>query len=113
MRIINKLLLDEFRAQAECELCGRQLRHPAEPHHIHTRGAGQLDIEVNLIALGGFDDCKCHEKAQNGIIPLRCVLAVVALRTGWTPEAIVDEVHRLRRATRDGNEPRRPGVRNG
>lgn len=82
MKIVNPELLAEFRHGGRCEYCHKQCKL-LEPHHIFTRGAGQLDIRVNLIALGstrGFPQCDCHPSAHSGEITRNDFLIAVAHR---------------------------------
>jgi len=50
-RIVNKTLL-EFVSSLPCSVCRK---HPSDPHHIKTRGAGGGDILDNLMPL-----CRKH-----------------------------------------------------
>jgi len=59
--------------------------------HIHSRGAGRVDIRGNLIALGGAFDCNCHGLTHDGKIGREELLLLTALREGLTVESIVDE----------------------
>ena len=106
MKVEDEGLLDEFRQKRFCERCQTPLRYQAHPHHIHSRGAGRVDIRGNLIALGGAFDCNCHGLTHDGKIGREELLLLTALREGLTVESIVDEVHRLRRLDKDGREPR-------
>ena len=80
MRIVDEQMLQRFRTAPRCEIC-RKVKL-IEPHHIHTRGAGRLDISCNLISL-----CReCHSCIDNAHGKAMC-LAYVAKREG---HAIVD-----------------------
>ena len=99
-RIVNKPLLDEFRAQTRCEWCGRTVAQ-CEPHHIFCRGMGggaRLDIRENLVALCGPFAGNCH-----GLAPRhrQYMLRLAAMREGTTPEAIVAKIWRLRRTPKE------------
>jgi hypothetical protein len=101
LKIIDEILLDEFRGPGRCEYCGKMVKN-TEPHHLWTRGFGggsRLDIRINIIALcstfAGGDSC--HHKAHNGRIKRQELLAIVAAREGVTPEWIEEEIYRLRR----------------
>lgn len=96
MKVVNKALLAEFRTAGACEYCKRPCR-AREPHHLFTRGAGQLDIRINLIALGSAFQCTCHRERHDGNI-LHCdMLAVVAARENVLQDHITDVIHLLRR----------------
>ncbi len=110
MRVVDEDCLKLFREKPRCELCGRALYARAHPHHIHSRGAGRLDIPINLISLGGYVDCNCHGAAHAGKVTRDALQAIAARREGVTVEAAIDEVHRIRRADKNGEEPRRRGI---
>ncbi len=103
MRIINPACVAAFSGLARCEWCKRPAWGGTQAHHIHSRGAGQLDIRINLIGL-----CvECHHAVHNtGEITRFDLLAVVAVRERWNQDAIVAEVHRLRRCDKWGRERR-------
>ncbi len=94
MRIVNEDLLIEFRRKIRCEYCKELYRTGLDPHHISSRGAGRLDLPINIVAL-----CrKCHTSSHAGKSPLRSeLLAIVAEREHCTVEWIRDEIHRLLR----------------
>ena len=94
MIITNELLLDEFRAKVECAWCGRRTLQGCHPHHIFSRGAGRLDVRINIVNL-----CwRCHFDHHNGLRPLRCdLLAVVAARENVLQPDIKAVVYLLRR----------------
>jgi hypothetical protein len=55
-----------------------------------------LDIEINLIDLGGPWDCGCHRKAQSNEIDKEELYGKVAKRyPGETADSIWAEVNRL------------------
>jgi len=61
-------------------------------------GGGRLDIDLNLIALGGEFDCNCHGEHHAGNQPLRCdLLAIVAKREGCLQTDIERTIHAIRR----------------
>lgn len=105
MRIVNELLLRQFGGPGPCEFC-RKLVRRRECHHVYTRGAGRLDLRLNLIALcatfSGGDNC--HDAAHNGAI-MRCdLLAVVAAREGCNQVDIEAIVFLFRRLPRNPSE---------
>jgi len=94
MRIRNPELLEEFRYRPRCEWCGQPNRTGLDPHHLWTRGAGRLDIRINLIAL-----CRaCHQDVHSGVIARDDLLAKVSAREGFPPEEIAQEIYRLMRS---------------
>ena len=103
MRIIDEELLASFSGAGRCEFCGKasQQRHA---HHVHSRGSGRLDIAINIVSLCPM----CHADAHAGVTTRYEFLAIIAVREGIMQDAIVAEIHRLRRADKDGNEPKRP-----
>lgn len=96
MTITDKELLNEFRGAGPCGYCGRQCR-VREAHHVHTKGTGRLDIRINLIALGGPWECRCHRRFHDGSITREEMIEKVAEREGMTAEEIKNEIWRLRR----------------
>lgn len=118
MRIEDEPLLERFRNRLFCEGCGVALRWPAEPHHIFGKGHGgafRLDVEINLVALGGRFDCNCHRKYHDGggEAGREKFLARVAERTGRTVESIRSEIEGLqnRAATPEEKWARRKAKR--
>ena len=97
VRVVDDALLQWFRDAWRCEFCGHATKAPTHPHHIYSRGAGRLDIRINLIALGGAFCCNCHGLVHAGRIKREQLLKVVALRERTTPEVIEAEVFRIRR----------------
>lgn len=61
MQILNVALLHEYSLPGLCELCGKKCRQRAAHHHIR-RGQVRLDIPINLVSLGVWPACKCHEE---------------------------------------------------
>lgn len=100
LRIVDDALLQTFREKPRCEYCLRPTPNGCDPAHIFSRGAGRLDIPINLVALCR-SPCHTNNHAANSGNRLRPnrddLLLVVALREGLRVEDIVDEVHRLRR----------------
>lgn len=94
MKIIDPMLLDTFRSQCHCELCGR--RKAVQPHHLWSRGMGgssRLDIPENLIAL-----CRdCHDRAHAGLVRRRALQLLVADRESVSVDYLEETVYRLRR----------------
>jgi hypothetical protein len=103
MIIADNALLNTYRTAGYCESCGRHCKM-REPHHIFTKGAGQLDTPINLVALGRSTKfmCGCHSKGQGGRANRERFLEIVATREGTTPADIQDVVWLLRRL------PKRP-----
>jgi hypothetical protein len=101
--IKDEPLLATFRGR-RCEWCGKGR---SEPHHVFSRGAGRLDVRINLIALcaafTGGDNC--HASVHAGVITRSDLLAEVARREATTPEAIVAEIHRLRQLPKGSVAP--------
>lgn len=96
MRIIDEATLDLFRSKSHCEWCGRWTSRP-EPHHWIAKGMGggrRLDVPWNLIALCGPNPMGvgCHRLAEDGHIPRRALLAVIAKRERQPQEAIEAEL---------------------
>lgn len=91
-----KLIIPANRAAARsriaCEWCRAHTELVCA--HIYSRGAGWVDIPANLCGL-----CwRCHQHSHGGHEPTRDQLLVIAAgREGTTPEAITEEVHRIRR----------------
>jgi hypothetical protein len=98
MIIANNALLNTYRTAGYCESCGRHCKE-REPHHIFTKGAGQLDVPIVLIALGLSSKfyCTCHTMGQGGRANRERFLAIVAKREQTTPAAIEEVVWMLRR----------------
>lgn len=92
MRIINEKLLRTFAGAGQCAWCGRyvSVRHA---HHIHSKGAGRLDVCVNLVSLCPQD----HAGVHNGDLDRYDLLAVVAVREGLMQDEIEAVIHELRR----------------
>ena len=106
MRIVNQSILAQFRTPGRCEWC-RTACTAREPAHLFSRGAGRLDIAVNLVALGSTlaYQCPCHSDHHSGREPNRNdLLAIVAQRENVLQDDIVAAVHFLRAAPKDVTE---------
>ena len=79
MKIVCEELLDVFRQATSCGWCKRGTSG-ADPHHIFSRGAGRLDIRVNLIPLCRLchneDDMKKVKYSVRHYAHYRCYLRV-------------------------------------
>ncbi len=94
MRIVDEELLEKFRSKTTCEWCKKLFLSGLDPHHVHSKGAGRLDIQWNLIAL-----CRrCHSDVHDGRILRDDLLAVVAAREGVLQDEIRQKIWDLRRA---------------
>lgn len=105
MRIVDEVCIRRIREQAggRCEACGRDCRYKLTVHHIHSRGAGRVDIPENLIALGDVWDCNCHGKyhAASGVrreLMAITFLTIVAVREKTWPHLITEKVWLIRRS---------------
>lgn len=96
MRIIDESLLDIFRHKTKCHWCGLRT-DGCDPAHAFSRGAGRLDIAINLIAL-----CReCHTANHAGHI-MRCdLLAIIAVREGVLQPDIEAVVWWIRRQPKE------------
>lgn len=111
MKIINKPLLDAFRAShRSCEWCGKP--GPIEVHHLQSRGFGggtRLDISINLFAFGHAYTCNHHgayHAATLGTFGNReyvdeVIRSKVAYREKVTVEYIESEIARINRLDKD------------
>jgi hypothetical protein len=107
VKVIDPKLLKSVRLRP-CEVEGCEHPTPAESHHVYTRGAGQIDLPCNLIAL-----CHAHHYSHhyNGTPSTADLLAIVARREGVSVEDIQQTVWRYRRTGKDGKALRpEPGV---
>lgn len=92
MKVVDEALLDRFRLARRCEWCGRPTPG-CDPAHIHSRGAGRVDIAANLLAL-----CReCHNRSHTGKIHRLLMLVVAGHREAVLVSDIEEEVWRLRR----------------
>jgi hypothetical protein len=97
VKVIDRKLLARVRRRA-CEVC--DAAPPSEAHHLFTRGAGQLDLPINVVALCSFG---CHYRHHfSGTPSTADLLAIVARREGVSVEDIQQTVWRYRRAGKDG-----------
>ncbi len=97
MKIVDDGLLSQFRG-CLCEWC--RLRVYSEAAHIFSRGAGQVDIRENLVALCRF----CHDENHRGHEPMRDqLLMIAAKRENTTQDKIKREVWRIRRLPKDAD----------
>jgi hypothetical protein len=96
MKLVSEPTLALFRA-SWCEWC--QGRGPTDPHHLHHRGSGRIDVMFNLVGL-----CRtCHTSHHAGNPPSRPdLLELVAHREQTTVAAILDAVSYLRALGKDG-----------
>ena len=76
---------------SRCEFCSRF--RSVVGHHLHSRGAGRIDLPLNLIGLCA----ECHQAVHDGHILRADLLAVVAQREGLMQQDIEAEVYRIRR----------------
>lgn len=70
MKIVNPIKTAAMRVPGKCRFCGNWCQLLCG-HHIWSKGACQLDVGFNLIALG-FDphrDCPCHRQNHDGNEP--------------------------------------------
>jgi hypothetical protein len=101
MNVVDEKVLDRFRGPGKCEWCGH-LRKRLDAAHIFTRGAGRLDLPINLVGLCHW----CHVCHHNGATPTRAQLLVVAaIREGWPPDAMESCIHYLRDQLDKDGEP--------
>lgn len=110
MKIQNEAVLDRFRGPGICLWCRKPVTR-REPDHVFTRGAGQLDISINIAGLcAPFVGGACHAKRHGGSLPLRAkdgqdgLLERVAAREMVLAEDIVTVVHLFRRLPKDAPE---------
>jgi hypothetical protein len=95
MTIIDPALLKGFSGPGKCEHC-LVFDHRA-PHHVHTRGAGRLDVRINLVSLCVL----CHRKVHDGNIKRAALLAIVSKREGVPVDVIVQTLWDLRRQPKE------------
>ncbi len=75
MKLENDDALDFARGPGVCDWCKGRIAG-REPHHIFSKGAGQVDIKSNIAAI-----CRvCHTSVHFGEIDDNDILAVVAGR---------------------------------
>lgn len=91
MILKDETLLAMVKAEGRCCWCRRA--RPTDPHHVMTKGAGQVDIAGNLVPL-----CReCHTCLHDGNICDFDLLLMAALREGTTQDAIRETVWLIRR----------------
>lgn len=73
MLIVNKKVVQSIRSAGRCSWCGEPGNHV---HHLRSKGAGQLDVRINLALLCHV----CHGDAHAGALRRCDLLAVVAAR---------------------------------
>ncbi len=100
MRHIDEKVLASFRGPGKCLLCGT-FSPQRECHHVFSRGAGRLDVPINLAALGGAWSCQCHTRAQRYVITRTKVVEAVAYREGLDYSFVMDRVPWLRRQPKE------------
>jgi len=69
MMVVNRHLTRSFLRRGKCRFCGKGPINLVG-HHLFSKGAGQLDLSCNLIALGLEPwDCPCHTAHHDGNEP--------------------------------------------
>jgi hypothetical protein len=101
--IKDEKLLATFRTPGLCEICQVScLRR--EPHHLVRRGKGggtRLDIELNLVAVGGLFQCSCHDDIEQHRIPENKPFEVVAARYGMMVKQVQVRLWEIVRAPKE------------
>lgn len=105
MKLLNDGALQEFRGPGECSWCRMKVRN-REPHHIYSRGAGQVDHPWNIAALcavfsGGKN---CHHEVHQGNVDRSDLELMVAGREGIMQGHISHLVWAIRRLPK-GTDP--------
>ncbi len=100
MRHVDEKELAKWRGPGKCLLCGTWSPQ-REAHHVWTRGAGRLDIPINVCSLGGAWSCQCHSRSQCYTIPRKAVVEAVAYREGLDAEFVAERVPWLRRQPKE------------
>ncbi len=102
MRIISPETLDRFRGPGRCSWCGKSCS-TTEGHHWRSRGAGRLDIRINLLRLGSSltFECPCHGILQGKKEHEAKVIELIAIREKTTPEAVETVVNMLLRLPKE------------
>ena len=112
MRIVDPAMLGMFRLAHRCDFCGRATPHGCDPAHLFSRGAGRLDVRINLMSLcrGMFEGhyASCHEDQHAGLLTQADLLAKKAAILGCQQGDIRDAVQWLRRLDKDAS-PRQIG----
>jgi hypothetical protein len=96
----DEKVLAAFRGAGKCALCGTWSPQ-REAHHVHSRGAGRLDLPINLISLGGAWSCSCHYQAQRYLTARVRVIEAVAYREGLDAEFLARQVPWMRRQPKE------------
>lgn len=97
MKMNDPELRDLIRQAECCQWCFRF--RVSDVHHIYSKGAGQVDIRGNLIAL-----CRtCHNEYHAGHILRAHLLAMAAKRENTTQDKIRREVWRIRRLPKEAD----------
>lgn len=102
MKIVDDKTLDVARRRERCEWC-RSFCTP-QPHHVFTRGAGQLDVPFNIVALCFV----CHDRHHYSSLTGKgrkadkaAFLEKIAERDGWSSgEAVEVAIMGLKRAAK-------------
>lgn len=100
MIIENRNLRRKFSASGCCEHCHvwQSIRHCAHLFHSGIGGGSRLDVRINMLSLCWL----CHGKHHNGHEPsFKTLIGLIAKREGTTPDAIRDEIFRLRRLPKE------------
>ncbi len=100
MRHVDEKELAKHRGPGRCLLCGTWSPQ-REAHHVFSRGAGRLDVPINLCSLGGAWSCMCHCNTQCYTIPRKAVVEAVAFREGLDAEFVAQRVPWLRRQPKE------------
>ena len=106
MKIERPDLLREFRGPGRCELCDAMCSI-REAAHIFSKGAGQLDVRINLLALGSTTNfkCDCHSRSHYGDGATRQqMLQIVARREMCDPDDIQAVIYLLRRLPKEWSD---------
>ncbi len=100
MRYVDEAVLRLYRGPGRCALCGT-FSPQREAHHVFSRGAGRLDIPINLVSLGGAWSCQCHTFAQQYITARARVVEAAAFREGLDYPFVAERVPWLRRQPKE------------
>ncbi len=100
MRHVDEAVLRLYRGPGKCAICGT-FSPQRECHHVWSRGAGRLDIPINVCSLGGAWSCMCHSRSQCYTIPRQNVVQAVAFREGLDAEFVAQRVPWLRRQPKE------------
>lgn len=98
MKIVNDKALDFARGPGYCDWC-RKLVSNRNPHHVFSKGAGQVDARFNIAAIcetfsGGLN---CHHLVHTGEIDDDDILIMVAEREDVIQDDIKSLVMLIRR----------------